>query len=433
MVNKIINVSIKDRQTIVDGDPFIICGNSDYVMRFEFDAEWDNYQTRTARFVYTRRNTVKFQDVIFTGNEAQIPALFSVTSVTVGVFAGNLRTTTPARIPCRLSVRCGTGSPDNLTPSQYDRIMELLASLGAGIDITGATAGQVAQIAEVDENGAPTAWQPADLPKVEIPPLIVSMTPKNGQWVADHTRSEIVAHVEKGGSVGLAAINNLNAYYWSHNDQYAIFRDVRTATARAYTIYYYIDESGVCTDKTQEYTPPAMTGATADADGVSGLVPAPAAGDDGKFLRGDGTWGKIDITDGGGGGWTLVDSMTITPEDGVTVLEWNGLNSDKIYVSAIVDYGSNITCTGAFLNGRDIFTDWYQFQAQSSNTINTLVIEKMPRYYRAEAVGAQREHPKSKFYREFGYVGFIDEKIDSIKLTFNGSFSAKADVAIYKG
>lgn len=37
---------------------------------------------------------------------------------------------------------------------------------GAGIDITGAAAGQVAQIAEVDENGVPTAWQPADLPKV---------------------------------------------------------------------------------------------------------------------------------------------------------------------------------------------------------------------------------------------------------------------------
>ena len=182
------------------------------------------------------------------------------------------------------------------------RIKKLEENAGAGIDIVGATAGQVAQIAEVDENGVPTVWRPADLPKVEIPPLIVSMTPKNGQWVADRTRSEIVAHVEKGGSVGLAAINNLNAYYWSHNDQYAIFRDVRTATARAYTIYYYIDESGVCTDKTQDYTPPAMTGATADADGVSGVVPAPAAGDEGKYLRGDGTWGDIDIPEGGGGG-----------------------------------------------------------------------------------------------------------------------------------
>lgn len=33
-----------------------------------------------------------------------------------------------------------------------------------------------------------------------------------------------------------------------------------------------------------------MTGATASADGTSGLVPVPQAGDQNKFLRGDGTW-----------------------------------------------------------------------------------------------------------------------------------------------
>lgn len=36
--------------------------------------------------------------------------------------------------------------------------------------------------------------------------------------------------------------------------------------------------------------PTAMTGATADADGASGLVPAPLKGDQNKFLRADGTW-----------------------------------------------------------------------------------------------------------------------------------------------
>ena len=36
--------------------------------------------------------------------------------------------------------------------------------------------------------------------------------------------------------------------------------------------------------------PTAMTGATADADGTSGLVPAPLKGDQNKFLRADGTW-----------------------------------------------------------------------------------------------------------------------------------------------
>lgn len=36
--------------------------------------------------------------------------------------------------------------------------------------------------------------------------------------------------------------------------------------------------------------PTAMTGATADADGTSGLVPAPLKGEQDKFLRADGTW-----------------------------------------------------------------------------------------------------------------------------------------------
>ena len=37
-------------------------------------------------------------------------------------------------------------------------------------------------------------------------------------------------------------------------------------------------------------TDAAMTGASSGAAGAKGLVPAPAAGDQGKFLRGDGTW-----------------------------------------------------------------------------------------------------------------------------------------------
>lgn len=38
---------------------------------------------------------------------------------------------------------------------------------------------------------------------------------------------------------------------------------------------------------------PVMTGATAASDGISGLVPVPVAGDQLKFLRGDGTWATV--------------------------------------------------------------------------------------------------------------------------------------------
>lgn len=40
-----------------------------------------------------------------------------------------------------------------------------------------------------------------------------------------------------------------------------------------------------------------MSGATADKDGASGLVPAPKAGDENKFLRGDATWVSIPAGD----------------------------------------------------------------------------------------------------------------------------------------
>ena len=39
-----------------------------------------------------------------------------------------------------------------------------------------------------------------------------------------------------------------------------------------------------------------MTGATADVAGASGMVPEPAAGDQHKFLRGDGTWADLSET-----------------------------------------------------------------------------------------------------------------------------------------
>ena len=38
---------------------------------------------------------------------------------------------------------------------------------------------------------------------------------------------------------------------------------------------------------------PVMRGATAETAGVSGLVPVPNAGDQLKFLRGDGTWTEV--------------------------------------------------------------------------------------------------------------------------------------------
>ena len=58
-----------------------------------------------------------------------------------------------------------------LTPADKNEIAEMAAELvevpegtGGGIAVTGATVGQTVKIAEVDENGVPTAWLPTDFP-----------------------------------------------------------------------------------------------------------------------------------------------------------------------------------------------------------------------------------------------------------------------------
>ena len=40
----------------------IVCGNSDYIIHFSFDEEWDEYATKTARFIWND----KYYDKEFT-------------------------------------------------------------------------------------------------------------------------------------------------------------------------------------------------------------------------------------------------------------------------------------------------------------------------------------------------------------------------------
>lgn len=63
------------------------------------------------------------------------------------------------------------------------------------------------------------------------------------------------------------------------------------AANRTYEFVYNGTQWELVGDINTNTTYSTMTGATASAAGKSGLVPAPAAGENGKYLRGDGTYG----------------------------------------------------------------------------------------------------------------------------------------------
>ena len=121
-----IKISVNNKIATLQDNVLIINGNSDYVIKFDFDAEWDAYETKTARFVTARGYT----DVVFSGDEVALPVITDAISVRVGVYAGNLHTTTPAVIFCRRCITDGSGSPADPAPDVYAQIMELIQGLG---------------------------------------------------------------------------------------------------------------------------------------------------------------------------------------------------------------------------------------------------------------------------------------------------------------
>lgn len=123
---KEINITIRDKiAENVSGSGYV-CGNSDYTVVFDFDAEWDEFDTKTARFV---KQDKTFTDVVFNGNQCPMPILSNTYNIYVGVFAGDLHTTTPAHISAKKSILCDGGTPAAPAEDVYAQIMELLNSI----------------------------------------------------------------------------------------------------------------------------------------------------------------------------------------------------------------------------------------------------------------------------------------------------------------
>ena len=105
---KVLNVNVANKiATYRKHDGAIVCGNSDYQVKFTFDEEWAEHDKKTARFIWNGLH----MDKNFTGDTCEVPIIRGARIVKVGVYAGNLSTTTSATIPALPSVLCGGEAP----------------------------------------------------------------------------------------------------------------------------------------------------------------------------------------------------------------------------------------------------------------------------------------------------------------------------------
>lgn len=120
-----IEVNVKNKIATAAQDYIVICGNSDYIIVFTFDDEWNGHEVKTARFGYTQDGVKKFIDVVFTENAVAMPVLSNVNTVEIGVYAGDLRTTTPCLLSCKKSILCEGGTPAEPEEDIYNQIVDL--------------------------------------------------------------------------------------------------------------------------------------------------------------------------------------------------------------------------------------------------------------------------------------------------------------------
>lgn len=92
-----------------------------------------------------------------------------------------------------------------------------------------------------------------------------------------------------------------------------------------------------------------FTGATSSADGTAGLVPAPVAGDDTKFLSGDGTWGTPAGTTYTAGTNVQISAQNVISATDTTYSAFTGTDGQAAGAAGLVPAPAT-TDAGKFLN-----------------------------------------------------------------------------------
>lgn len=126
-----------------------------------------------------------------------------------------------------------------------------------------------------------------------------------------------------------------------------------------------IKKNGEWVDFSLPVAIPTMTGASNTSGGTKGLVPAPAAGDKDKYLKADGTWGAINVSNDG------VRTITSGSSNGTISVNTNGTTADV----AITGLGSAAyTDSSAYADASHTHSD-YVPTSDVANSAN-----KIPRY-----------------------------------------------------
>lgn len=125
-----IDIIIRNKTASAVNPPCIVCGNSDYNVKFDFDDEWQAHNNKIGVFAYNRDGEWQSEKVLFEGDTCPVPALHGVRSVWIGVTAGDVRTSTPADVPCRMGATDFSDTTEKPSEDIWAQILDKLDTVG---------------------------------------------------------------------------------------------------------------------------------------------------------------------------------------------------------------------------------------------------------------------------------------------------------------
>lgn len=125
-----IEITVQNKKAQVQGNPVIVCGNSDYVLSFDLDEKWDEVTGIKAQIAYIKDGQTVRRNVPLSSGSCHLPVITGAREVQIGVYGGSIRTAAPAVIPC---MPCATDIPGTIKTAEtdvYNAMMEVLANAG---------------------------------------------------------------------------------------------------------------------------------------------------------------------------------------------------------------------------------------------------------------------------------------------------------------
>lgn len=129
---KEIHVTVRDGIAFQTDHTAYITGDGEFYVIFALEDGWKDLPVRVARF----QTESGYQDVMFRGERCHVPVFSYAQKLEVGLTAGNLRTTTPARIFVRQGIRSAWGPPEDPQASVFDQILDCLGESDLDLENT---------------------------------------------------------------------------------------------------------------------------------------------------------------------------------------------------------------------------------------------------------------------------------------------------------